>query len=189
MRADPESRTLDHSDPPPVVPTPCPIGHLIHRWTPCRPAPPAQDVPGNPLQGLQHADAAWAEYQALDPLHPKPPPMLFRDCTPAPAPPAAPEDTCSPARPPFPHPRRTDPCPFPGRFDVVVLGGTLGLLPAACLARKGYRVAVVERGALSGRAQEWNCRMKDLQVLEEAGVVPAGALEALIATRYETLDL
>ena len=41
-------------------------------------------------------------------------------------------------------------------FDVVVCGGTLGILVATALQRRGVKVAVVERGPLRGRAQEWN---------------------------------
>lgn len=41
------------------------------------------------------------------------------------------------------------------RYDVVVAGGTLGIFLAAALQTAGLRVAVVERGPLQGRAQEW----------------------------------
>lgn len=58
-------------------------------------------------------------------------------------------------------------------YDVVVLGGTLGLLLATALLTqhqrqhqqtRGLRVAVVERGQLQGRQQEWNITHSDLQV-------------------------
>lgn len=63
-----------------------------------------------------------------------------------------------------------------GHFDVVVLGGTLGILLAAALlahssrhsaqgSSQPLRVAVVERGELVGREQEWNCTQADLQVV------------------------
>ena len=38
-------------------------------------------------------------------------------------------------------------------YDVAVCGGTLGVFAAAALARRGFRVAVVERGEIKGRAQ------------------------------------
>jgi hypothetical protein len=41
-------------------------------------------------------------------------------------------------------------------YDVVVCGGTLGIFMATALQLKGWSVAVVERGALAGRQQEWN---------------------------------
>lgn len=63
-------------------------------------------------------------------------------------------------------------------YDVVVLGGTLGVLLATALLAQHSRarnssangkeqplqVAVVERGVLAGREQEWNCTRADLQV-------------------------
>jgi hypothetical protein len=69
-------------------------------------------------------------------------------------------------------------------YDVAVLGGTLGILLATALLanqhtdssssssvgdgakqlRQQLRVAVVERGMLVGRDQEWNCSEADLQV-------------------------
>jgi hypothetical protein len=52
-------------------------------------------------------------------------------------------------------------------FDVCVCGGTLGVFVALMLANKGWRVAVVERGALRGRRQEWNISKKELQELVE----------------------
>jgi hypothetical protein len=41
-------------------------------------------------------------------------------------------------------------------YDVVICGGTLGIFMATALQLKGWSVAVVERGALAGRQQEWN---------------------------------
>lgn len=40
-------------------------------------------------------------------------------------------------------------------YDVVVCGGTLGIFYAAALQLQGLSVAVVERGPLRGRAQDW----------------------------------
>jgi lycopene cyclase CruP len=65
-------------------------------------------------------------------------------------------------------------------YDVVVLGGTLGLLLAtALLAQRrqhqhsqGLRVAVIERGKLQGRQQEWNITYSDLQVVVQRGDAP-----------------
>ena len=58
--------------------------------------------------------------------------------------------------------------PLPGgapEFDVVVCGGTLGIFLAASLQLQGLKVAVVERGPLKGRAQEWNISRKELYEL------------------------
>lgn len=55
----------------------------------------------------------------------------------------------------------------PTLYDVVVCGGTLGVFVGAALAQRGWRVAVVERGPLRGRAQEWNISRRELGELVE----------------------
>lgn len=47
----------------------------------------------------------------------------------------------------------------------MVCGGTLGIFLAAALQLAGLRVAVVERGPLRGRAQEWNISRKEIAEL------------------------
>ncbi|MFN9169980.1 MAG: FAD-binding oxidoreductase, partial [Dolichospermum sp.] len=42
------------------------------------------------------------------------------------------------------------------QFDVIICGGTLGILIGCALAVRGVRVALLERGILRGREQEWN---------------------------------
>ncbi|GLC38248.1 hypothetical protein PLESTB_000941300 [Pleodorina starrii] len=69
-------------------------------------------------------------------------------------------------------------------FDVVVCGGTLGIFSAAALARRGLRVAVLERGPLRGRAQEWNISRKELLELEHVGVATREELEACVAIEF-----
>lgn len=64
-------------------------------------------------------------------------------------------------------------------YDVIVCGGTLGLLPALALQRRGWRVAVVERRLAEGRTQEWNSSRAEMQVGVVAhllGCVVGGAL-------------
>ncbi|GFR42284.1 hypothetical protein Agub_g3182, partial [Astrephomene gubernaculifera] len=76
------------------------------------------------------------------------------------------------------------PLPDPPEFDVVVCGGTLGVFMAAALAVRGLRVAVVERGPLRGREQEWNISRKELLELEHVGVATREELEACIAIEF-----
>lgn len=59
------------------------------------------------------------------------------------------------------------------QFDVIVCGGTLGLLPALALQMRGWRVAVVERRLAEGRTQEWNSSRGEMQV--GVGVLCAAA--------------
>lgn len=41
-------------------------------------------------------------------------------------------------------------------WDVVICGGTLGIMLAAALVQGPWRVVLLERGILKGREQEWN---------------------------------
>lgn len=69
-------------------------------------------------------------------------------------------------------------------WDVVVCGGTLGIMIGATLALQGWRVVVLERGKLRGRDQEWNISRHELQALVELGLLTAAELEQAIATEY-----
>ncbi|HEY9642484.1 MAG TPA: FAD-binding oxidoreductase, partial [Coleofasciculaceae cyanobacterium] len=69
-------------------------------------------------------------------------------------------------------------------WDVVICGGTLGILMGAALAQRGWRVAVLERGPLRGRDQEWNISRRELQALVGLGLLTAAELEQAIATEY-----
>lgn len=69
-------------------------------------------------------------------------------------------------------------------LDVLVAGGTLGLLPALGLQRQGWRVGLWERGMVQGRDQEWNISRHELAVLVELELLTAEELEAAIATEF-----
>lgn len=69
-------------------------------------------------------------------------------------------------------------------WDVVICGGTLGVLLAAGLAQRGWRVALIERGTLRGRDQEWNISRRELQELVALGLLSDAELEQVIATEY-----
>jgi lycopene cyclase CruP len=69
-------------------------------------------------------------------------------------------------------------------WDVVICGGTLGILIAATLQQRGWRTAVVERGILRGREQEWNISRQELAVFLELNLLTAEELEQAIATEY-----
>lgn len=70
------------------------------------------------------------------------------------------------------------------QYDAVVCGGTLGIFAAAALAARGLRVAVVERGPLRGRDQEWNISRKELLELQHVGVASREELEECIAIEF-----
>jgi len=69
-------------------------------------------------------------------------------------------------------------------YDVMVCGGTLGIFLASALAKRGFKVAVIERGRLCGRDQEWNVSRKELQVLVDMGLLTSDEVEDAIVTEY-----
>ncbi|MEO0949100.1 MAG: FAD-binding oxidoreductase [Cyanobacteria bacterium J06641_5] len=69
-------------------------------------------------------------------------------------------------------------------FDAIVCGGTLGIVLAAALQQRGWRIAVLERGILRGRDQEWNISRHELRVFLELELLSPAELEAAIATEY-----
>jgi len=69
-------------------------------------------------------------------------------------------------------------------WDVVICGGTLGILIGAALASLGWRVALIERGILRGRDQEWNISRQELEVFLELNLLTEAELENAIATEY-----
>jgi lycopene cyclase CruP len=69
-------------------------------------------------------------------------------------------------------------------FDVVISGGTLGILIGAALQKQGWRVALIERGILRGREQEWNISRQELAVFLDLDLLDELQLEQAIATEY-----
>lgn len=69
-------------------------------------------------------------------------------------------------------------------FDVIICGGTLGIFLATTLQQKGYQVAVIEKGILQGREQEWNISRHELNSLLELELLTETELEEVIYTEY-----
>jgi lycopene cyclase CruP len=69
-------------------------------------------------------------------------------------------------------------------WDVVISGGTLGILLGATLQNRGWRVALMERGLLRGRDQEWNISRQELQTFLDLDLLTEAELESAIATEY-----
>ncbi|MEO0885118.1 MAG: FAD-binding oxidoreductase [Cyanobacteria bacterium J06648_10] len=69
-------------------------------------------------------------------------------------------------------------------YDVIICGGTLGILLGAALALKGWKVALLERGELRGRDQEWNISRRELETFVEMELLSVEGLEAAIASQY-----
>ncbi|MBR8827264.1 MAG: FAD-binding oxidoreductase [Gomphosphaeria aponina SAG 52.96 = DSM 107014] len=69
-------------------------------------------------------------------------------------------------------------------WDVVISGGTLGILIGAALQRRGIKVALLERGILRGREQEWNISRQELKVFLDLDLLTEEELAQAIATEY-----
>ena len=69
-------------------------------------------------------------------------------------------------------------------WDVVICGATLGILLGASLAQRGWRVAIIERGVLKGRDQEWNISRSELQTFVELDLLTPEELQGVIASEY-----
>ena len=69
-------------------------------------------------------------------------------------------------------------------FDLVYCGGVLGLFSAAVMARRGYRVAVLDQRRVGTSHREWNISDEELERFMEAGLFSRAELETAIAGRY-----
>ncbi|MEO0758449.1 MAG: FAD-binding oxidoreductase [Cyanobacteria bacterium J06648_16] len=86
---------------------------------------------------------------------------------------------------PIPDVVKTESSPAPSPdYDAVICGGTLGILLGAALAQQGWRVALLERGQLRGRDQEWNISRRELDTFVEMGLLSEAELAGAIATDY-----
>ena len=68
--------------------------------------------------------------------------------------------------------------------DVVICGGTLGILLGSTLQQLGWKVCLIERGVMRGRDQEWNISRHELAVLVDLELLTEAELEQAIATEY-----
>jgi len=75
----------------------------------------------------------------------------------------------------------SDPTP---PFDLVYVGGALGVIHAAVMARLGYRVLLLERLPFGRMNREWNISRAEFQSLIDLGLFTAEEFESLIAKEY-----
>ena len=74
-------------------------------------------------------------------------------------------------------------------WDIVICGGTLGILLGAALQKLGWKVALLERGILRGREQEWNISRQELATFIELELLTETELKKAIATEYNPARL
>ena len=69
-------------------------------------------------------------------------------------------------------------------YDLIYIGGALGAIHAAVMARLGYRVLLIERLPFGRMNREWNISRSELQCLLDLGLLTAEECESIIAREY-----
>jgi lycopene cyclase CruA len=70
-------------------------------------------------------------------------------------------------------------------YDLIYLGGALGVIHAAMMARLGYSVCLVERLPFGRMNREWNISRAEFQVLVDCGLLTDEELESLVLREYQ----
>ncbi len=74
--------------------------------------------------------------------------------------------------------------PSKSEFDLIYIGGALGVIHAAVMARLGYRVLLMERLPFGRMNREWNISRQEFQSLIDLGLFTPEEFEDLIACEY-----
>ncbi|MGF1538849.1 MAG: NAD(P)/FAD-dependent oxidoreductase [Pleurocapsa sp.] len=69
-------------------------------------------------------------------------------------------------------------------YDLIYVGGALGVIHAAVMAQKGYRVLLIERLPFGKMNREWNISRDEFQSLINLGLFTSQDFEAVIAAEY-----
>ncbi|AFY78635.1 MAG: flavin-dependent dehydrogenase [Hydrococcus sp. C42_A2020_068] len=69
-------------------------------------------------------------------------------------------------------------------YDLIYIGGALGAIHAAVMAKLGYRVLLVERLSFGRMNREWNISRSELQGLLDLGLLTPDECESIIAREY-----
>lgn len=83
--------------------------------------------------------------------------------------------------------RTNDQLPSTPHLDVVIAGGTLGIFLGAALQHAGLNVAIIERGKLQGRSQDWNISREELHQLVKLGVLTQDDLDDCISIEFNPI--
>ncbi len=70
-------------------------------------------------------------------------------------------------------------------YDLIYVGGALGVIHAAVMARLGYRVLLLERLSFGRMNREWNISRQELQSLINLGLFTSAEVESIIAKEYK----
>ena len=69
-------------------------------------------------------------------------------------------------------------------FDLIYIGGALGIIHAAVMARLGYRVLLMERLPFGRMNREWNISRSEFQSLIDMGLFTPAEFDRVIAREY-----
>jgi len=72
----------------------------------------------------------------------------------------------------------------PPTYDLIYIGGALGVIHAAAMAQLGYRVLLIERMPFGRMNREWNISRDEFQRLIDLGLFTAAEFESVIAREY-----
>jgi lycopene cyclase CruA len=70
------------------------------------------------------------------------------------------------------------------QYDLIYIGGALGVIHAAVMAQLGYRVLLIERLPFGRMNREWNISRMEFQSLIDLGLFTAAEFEQVIAREY-----
>ena len=76
------------------------------------------------------------------------------------------------------------PSPTP-TYDLIYIGGALGVIHAAVMARLGYKVLLLERLPFGKMNREWNISRLEIQSLVNLGLLTSAEVESIIAREYK----
>lgn len=72
----------------------------------------------------------------------------------------------------------------PPEYDLIYVGGALGVIHAAVMAQRGYRVLLMERLPFGRMNREWNISRAEFQSLIDLGLFTPEEFESIIAREY-----
>jgi lycopene cyclase CruA len=70
-------------------------------------------------------------------------------------------------------------------YDIIYIGGALGVIHAAVMAKLGYRVLLVERLPFGRMNREWNISRNEIQSLINLGLLTPTEVDSVIAREYK----
>jgi lycopene cyclase CruA len=71
------------------------------------------------------------------------------------------------------------------QYDLIYVGGALGVIHAAVMARLGYKVLLIERLPFGRMNREWNISRDEIQSLINLGLLTNNEVELIIAREYK----